>query len=183
MSKSHWDCITHKSEVKIVTYPIQAKTNKWGLIKLTSFNTASKTEEYMSAQSCLTLCDAMDYSLPGSSVRGTFQARILEWVAISCSRESSWHGDWTCVSCIGRRILYHCAAWKATLRYSIPGGSDSKESTCSMGNLGSIPGLGRSLGGGHGNPLQYSCLENTMDRGVWRATSHGVTKSRTQLSD
>ena len=50
-----------------------------------------------------------------------------------------------------------------------PGGSDGKESTCEAGNLGSIPGLGRSPGGGKGYPLQYSCLENPMDRGVWRA--------------
>ena len=48
-------------------------------------------------------------------------------------------------------------------------------------DTGSIPGLGRSPGGEHGNPLQYSCLENPMDRGAWRATVHGVTKSRTQL--
>ena len=49
-------------------------------------------------------------------------------------------------------------------------GSDSKESTCNMGNPGSIPGLGRSLGEGNVNPFQYSCLENPMDRGSWRAT-------------
>ena len=49
--------------------------------------------------------------------------------------------------------------------------------------VGLIPGLGRSLGGGHGNPLQYSCLENSMDRGAWRATVHGVAKSQTRLSD
>ena len=49
--------------------------------------------------------------------------------------------------------------------------------------LGYIPGLGRSPGEGHGNPLQYSCLENPMDRGSWRATVHGVTKSQTRLSD
>ena len=48
-------------------------------------------------------------------------------------------------------------------------------------DLGSIPGLGRSPGGGHGNPLQYSCLENPMDRGAWRATVHGVAKSWTRL--
>ena len=47
------------------------------------------------------------------------------------------------------------------------------------GDLGSIPGLGRSPGGGHGNSLQYSCLENSMDRGAWRSMVHGVTKSRT----
>ena len=63
------------------------------------------------------------------------------------------------------------------------GGSESKESTCNAGDLGSIPGLGRSPGEGHGNPLQYSCLENHMDRGAWWATVHGVTKSQTRLSD
>ena len=50
-------------------------------------------------------------------------------------------------------------------------------------NTGLIPGWGRSLGGGHGNPLQYSCLENPMDRGAWRATVHRVAKSRTRLSN
>ena len=48
-------------------------------------------------------------------------------------------------------------------------------------HAGSIPGSGRSSGGGHGNPLQYSCLENPMDRGAWRATVHGVIKSQTRL--
>ena len=51
------------------------------------------------------------------------------------------------------------------------------------GTAGSILGLGRSPGGGHGNPLQYSCLGNSMDRGTWPATPHGVAKSQTQLSD
>ena len=58
-----------------------------------------------------------------------------------------------------------------------PGGSDSEESACNAEDLGSIPGLGRSPGEGNGNPLQYSCLENSMDRGAWQATVHGVTKS------
>ena len=57
-----------------------------------------------------------------------------------------------------------------------PGGSDCKESTCNAGDLGSIPGLGRSPGGGHGNPLQYSCLENSRDRGAWQAIDHGGLK-------
>ena len=51
-----------------------------------------------------------------------------------------------------------------------PGGSDSKESACNVGGLGLTPGSGRSPEGGHGNPLQYSCLENPMNRGVWQAT-------------
>ena len=58
-------------------------------------------------------------------------------------------------------------------------GSDSKESACNEGDLGSIPGSGRSPGEGNGNPLQYSCLENSMDGGAWWTTVHGVTKSRT----
>ena len=52
-------------------------------------------------------------------------------------------------------------------------------SACHAGDLGSNPGLGRSPGEGNGNPLQYSCLENPMDRGAWWATAHGVAKSRT----
>ena len=55
-----------------------------------------------------------------------------------------------------------------------PGDSESKETACSVGNLGSIPGLGRSPGEGNGNPLQCSCLENPMDRGALPATVHGI---------
>ena len=62
-----------------------------------------------------------------------------------------------------------------------PGGSDGKEAACNAGDLGSIPGSGSSLGDGNGNPAQYSCLENSMDRGAWWATVHGVTKSWTRL--
>ena len=63
------------------------------------------------------------------------------------------------------------------------GGSDGKASAYNAGDLGSIPGLGRSPGEGNGNPLQYSCLENPMDGGAWWATVHRVAKSQTQLSD
>ena len=60
-----------------------------------------------------------------------------------------------------------------------PDGSDGKDSACNVGDLGSVPGLGRSPGEGNGYPLQYSCLENPMDRGVWWATLHGIVKSQT----
>ena len=56
-------------------------------------------------------------------------------------------------------------------------------SACNAGDLGLIPGLGRSPGEENGNSLQYSCLENPVDRGSWRATAHGVAKSQTRLSD
>ena len=62
-----------------------------------------------------------------------------------------------------------------------PGGSDSKEFTCNAGDLGSYPGLGRSPTEGDSYPLQYSCLENSMDRGIWWSTVHEVAKSQTQL--
>ena len=58
-------------------------------------------------------------------------------------------------------------------------GKESSHNTGDVRDTGSIPVLGRSPGGGHGNPLQYSCLENPRDRGAWRATVHGVTKSQT----
>ena len=63
-----------------------------------------------------------------------------------------------------------------------PGGSDGKESALNPGDPGLIPLSGRSPGGGNGNPIQYSCLENPMDRGTWWAAVRGVTKSQTQLS-
>ena len=62
------------------------------------------------------------------------------------------------------------------------GGSAVKNKPANSGDVCSIPGLGRSPGGRNGNPLQYSCLENSMDRGVWWATVHGVTKTWTKLS-
>ena len=80
---------------------------------------------------------------------------------------------------------------KRTLRYLIleeiivskgfPGGSEVK--ACNVGDLGSIPGSGRSPGEGNGNPLQYFCLENPMDGGAWWATVHRVAKSQIRLSD
>ena len=67
--------------------------------------------------------------------------------------------------------------------WGFPGGSEVKAFACNEGDLGSIPGSGRSPGEGNGNPLQYSCLENPMDGGAWWATIHRVAKSQTRLSD
>ena len=66
------------------------------------------------AQSCPILCTPMNCNLPGSSVHGIFQGRMLEWVAISYSGWSSLPRNWTCVSCIGRNTLYHSATWEVS---------------------------------------------------------------------
>ena len=79
---------------------------------------------------CLTLCNPMDCSLPGSSILGIFQARVLGWVAISSSRKSSWPRDRTCISCgsrTGRHILDHCGTWEALLVVLCP--------ICNVSNL------------------------------------------------
>ena len=72
---------------------------------------------------------------------------------------------------------------KQFTKLMVPGGSDGKASSWEAGEPGSIPGLGRSPGEENGNPFQYSCLENSMDRGAWQATVHGIAKSQTWLSD
>ena len=76
--------------------------------------------------------------------------------------------------------IYHHIKLLLTI---FPCGSDGSKSACNAGDAGSIPGLGRSPGEGNGNPLQYSCLENSMDRGSWWSTAYGVTKNWTQLRD
>ena len=86
-------------------------------------------------------------------------------------RDSKWH----------RHLL---DIWLILMpRLGFPGGSDGEEFTCNAGHLGSIHRLGRSPGEGNSYPLQYSGLENSMDRGAWQATIHGVAKSRTCVSD
>ena len=116
------------------------------------------------AQSSLLLCDPVECIPPGSSVHGIFQARILEWIAISFSKRSSRPRDHTRIS----------------------GGSVVKNPPANVGDasdMGLIPGSERTPGAGNGCSLQYSCLENSMNRGAWRATLHGVAKSQTRLSD
>ena len=80
------------------------------------------------------------------------------------------------------QMLLEKWGWQIWSR-GFPSGSVCKEPTCNAGDprdMGSIPGLGRSLGGGHSNSFQYSCLENPMDRGAWQATVHRIAKSQTQ---
>ena len=76
--------------------------------------------------------------------------------------------------------IYHAATASP---FGFPGGSEVKASACIAGDLASIPGSGRSPGEGNGKPLQYSHLENSMNRGFWQATVYGVAKSQTQWND
>ena len=71
--------------------------------------------------------------------------------------------------------------WASQVVKNLPANAGDVRDTSLIPGSGLIPGFGRSLGGGHGNPLQYSCLENPMDRGAWWATVHRVAKSRTWL--
>ena len=78
-------------------------------------------------------------------------------------------------------FLQQCLDVSLNWLLGFPGGSDDEESTCNAGDQGLLPGSGRSPGGRHSNPLQYSCLENLVDRGAWWATVHGPSKNRTRL--
>ena len=111
------------------------------------------------AQSCPTPSDPMDYSLPGSSVHGIFQARVLEWGAIAFSD-------------LFLRYVYLCCILDSGLPWWLSG----KDPPANAGDMGLIPGSGRPPGEGNGNTIQYSCLGNTMDRGAWWATVHGIAK-------
>ena len=78
---------------------------------------------------------------------------------------------------------YHLCFVDYNALNELPQWLSGKESTCNAGDLPSVPGLGRSPGGGNGNPLQFSCLRNPMDRGAWQATACGVTKSQARLTE
>ena len=114
------------------------------------------------------LCDPMDHGPPGSSVHGILQVRTLEWVAISFSSDKVWSEGKGLISRI----------WASQVALVV------KKLPANAGNVrtaGSIPRSRRSPGGGHGNSLKYSCLENPMDRGAWKAAVYRVPKSQTQL--
>ena len=157
-------------------------------------------------------CGPMACSPPGFSTHGIFQARKLEWVAIFCSRVSSWPRVWNRISCVAssllncKWILYQLSHQGSTVLTCLPlkkvqssgfplksqrifcifvlfmcckgfpSGSVIKNPPANAGDTGSIPGSGRSPGEGNGSPLQFSCLENPMDRGAWWATVQGSHK-------
>ena len=87
--------------------------------------------------------------------------------------------EWTTGFTVVSVLLYFLITENMQGIIGFPGGSDGKESTCNARDLGSIPGLGRSLGEGNGYQFQYFCLENSMDRGAWQGIVQGVSKSWT----
>ena len=101
-----------------VLWPLWPSSGLWSTTFITEsmISTSAICTVCVPAPLCPTLFDLMDYSLLGSSIHGIFQSKILEWVAITYSRGSSWPRDWThvsCASCIGRQVLYHCSTWEA----------------------------------------------------------------------
>ena len=124
------------------------------------------TEESIKAETWKHLFQVMLSShFPGGPVVKTqllLQGMQVQYVVRNKILHAAWHGQ--------KIICFLC-------------GSDSKESDSNAGDLGSIPGSGRSPGEGNGNPLQYSCLENLMEGRAWWATVHGVAKSQTRLRD
>ena len=131
----------------------------------------------------------------GQEEKGTTEDEMAGWYHQLDGRESQWtlgvgdgQGGLACCDSWGRkepdtteRLIWSDLIWKWNLGLSC--GSDGKESACNAGDLASIPGSGRSPGEGNGSLLQYSCLENSMDRGAWWATVDGVAKSQTRLSN
>ena len=98
---------------------------------------------------------------------------------------SPWQVIHSALPCVANTyfwIPFHNLSKNSLLPFLLVGGSDGKESACSVGNLGLIPGLGRFFGEGHGYAHQYSCLGNPMDRGAWRAVVLGITKTQTGLT-
>ena len=123
-------------------------------------------------------------SPPGSPVPGILQARTLEWVAISFSSEMAVWLFGLFASCpefapTAPAYSYYQSLLVFFVLYVASLVADGKESACNAGDLGSIPGFGRSPGEENGSQLQYSCSENPMDRGAWQPKVPGVEKSRT----
>ena len=144
--------------------------------------------------------------LPQRQPRVPAVCETLSWPSLSAANCHLSHSLQSFTSKAGslRISMHHCFTdyfeianpWQSALNYSpstwtrcppatwwgFPGGSDGEESACNAEDLGSIPGLGRSAGGQHGHPLQYSGLENPTNRGAWCAMVHGVAQHQTWLS-
>ena len=168
-------------------------TNSRGLLKLMSI------ELVMPSNHLILCCPLLlpPSIFPSIRVFSNGSVRCIRWskywsFSFSISPFNEYSGlisfrmDWLALLVVQgtlKSLLQHRDRLPTPVFVGFPGGSDGKESAYNLGDLDLIPALGRSLGGGHGDPLQYPYLENPMDRGAWRATVHGVTKIQTQLSN
>ena len=125
------------------------------MVKNLPVNAGESEVKVKAAQSCPTLCDSMDYT-----DHGILQARILEWIVSPFSKGSSQPRKQTRSPALQADSLT----------------AESQGKPVNAGDMGSIPGSGRSPREGNGSPLQYSCLGNPMDRGAWQGAVHRVTK-------
>ena len=125
------------------------------------------------------------WALTGREINEDITSRWCSRQELSSSSLRVWShlSEWMNLVQLDFIMLILCLLQGVLEKSSLPWGSAGKESICNVGELGSILRWGRSPGGRNGNPLQYSGLENPMDRGTWWATVHGIAKSWTQLSD
>jgi len=168
-----WLDATSKDSRQYVTWQVKAKSNK-----------QRKTCEFTVIWNCIWYyillgiwyLEKRKYSWPFNICISMVFIQRMENIWKKKFHEIPKSKTWICHS---SSTIYIVLA----LYLGFPGSLDSTESACSVGDMGSIPGLRRSPGEGNGNPLQYCYLENSMDRGAWWAPVHGVAKSRTWLSD
>jgi len=167
---SPWDCKESEQQKglkarMLIFLPLPRLQRRW----LSSFSNAANQ------QPCTVCCSQqLLMKVPPTEEDGVQTPGEVRW---KCQLEETEREPW------GRALIHLEKKSSMISLQGFPGGSDSKESACNAGVLGLIPGSGRSPGEGNGNPLQCSCLQNSMDRGAWLATVQGVTKSWTWLSD
>ena len=170
------------------------KQPQWVFFSKTGKHFSKSQQPATRCSADLTGCDTLCLEI--ASDPASWRARFHRTVPPGLQMLIAGPGCHLCFWCMAYRWeVTPCLSWTNLIEWftelkltlssllGFPGGSEVKASACNVGDLDSIPGLGRSRGEGNGNPLQYSCLVNPMDGGAWWATVHGVAKSRTRLSD
>ena len=122
----------------------------------------------------------MKYKLPlGDADFPSYNCHIFRRSSASKSRSIRFTSEKKRANSGGQKLCSYLNSQDLPVYFGdFPGGLDNKKSFCNAGDLGSIPGSGRSPGSGNGYPLKYSCLENSTDRGAWQATVHELSKSQ-----
>ena len=170
--------------------PVSPKGNQfWIFIGRTDAEVATPILWPPDAKIWLIGKDLMQAKTEGKKRSGWQRIRQIvsptQWRWVWAISERCWRtGKLGMLQSMGVQWVRHNTNWTTTRTHvGFPGGSDCHKSACKAGDPGLIPGLGKSPGEGNGYPLQYSCMENFMNRTAWQAIVHGVTKSQTQLMD